>query len=1421
MEVHSPEPTQPSVSTATDPKEWEERSTQVLSAIRLFVDGLRSAPDLKLLSQSTTTKDEKVASHNRGSLLVHLNSIGVIRKVQELQELPEKPYPSEAPIMNMQYASLGSLLRQHYDADERKQILYHAIFPLLSHLEQCYCILDAYDNLPRTHPEEGLSTIQSQTSTTNNRRKISAPPPIGMLSLNDYTNVACLLEFAVSISLIPLLEYPDIYLPKLATSKNDNQYPFDVHIHKIDRHTTFASQKRNQALPKSLAGRISKTVLTWGTICAADNHGSLLEKLLMFRTQPLRASQHDSKDIYALHRLHQIYRTFHAYNEITILATTVGRLLLLDRFRPMLLPRHLSDVYLCLLIAERLRWYLSKVDNYVPCNVEDIMLAKLLEREETAEIWNSERLHVLQKTILMFPLEFPSSFISATTNPPPQKVIDCREAAVAYRTVLSGGASMIISGVSKPIPSWLRLRLGQCLSKLAQEDLQAVVEVFVAYSCGPGGDNNANAKMNDDIMTGASARLACALCAKPTTAHDSSLSKRKFVAFQEKLCTQFVNFLVAEGEAYAVGLKSNAHHELAQSRSTVAMHLTLWATFAQLPIETLNSFFFARLISGLIPGEQVQSQEPSSYHLSAMQSMAAIVIWLCRVPFSLDLPSKKKVQALLLKSCMPSYGHLTIVGQTLRLAASFSRASLVVEINGKDVGDEKILAILVEKALAKMIGILGQIPSCRDQLTTVALDLLMTVSANQYDKEGYCFEKAETQHIDGDKISPFSNKMYRRSIGASSDIDLPQLIGAIECRVKCLVGAMSALSELNDDRCNMNELTSTMFRLALLLHYSNTTKGGCDDHSVIHTFALDEVSESEGYELRMAASLALGTMSETLPPSSLLGSDMDDIESDTIVLAILGLIINSAAVRMNDIQEKSAEAEESGLFSTVSIVLNLLITLLELGAEKRSMSDETFFKSILPSLEVIASGKMEGGSSEILMVPELAEMASHAMALIVSRGEIAPADAQKTPLVINTKSRLDTILTTLSQAECDLQSSHPPLRARGVVSLRHLAHSLVNNGKGCIGVCSSDMVKRKAVITPIYEPAAVPAKILSSDEELSLISRTLAKICLNALADPESYVYLASIQTLVAVSDVCPSDILPLMGEVIARGQVDISVVSVDANAAFVELLLTPEQRIKAIEALIFIIRRRGDGIFIHGSSLLDTMLFGAKKDRDVRDPKLGTDGQTAHLILRQTHLYFVGATSEAVNDCEDEKKIRLNTGGPIFSMEETDVLRAGAISVVCELISMLNPTTVASYCHVLVKLATDALQLDASRPIRRIAACLARDLYNCVMREATSSSGGNKDCTSSMAVAIVDADEENLYNILTRCVSADELAMIERPILDPATQSRSQEAINIRLVLEAMGVLQAAAVIVHSMKMELNNPVIQCVRRAISRSSA
>ncbi|KAL3810296.1 hypothetical protein ACHAXA_007020 [Cyclostephanos tholiformis] len=1402
---------------AADPKEWEQRSMQILGVIRCFIDGLRSAPNLNVWLQSTTTKDDKVSSHDCGSLLTHLNSIGVIQQVQELQRLQGISYPSDTPILNFSDASFGSLLRQLHDADERKQILHHVIFPLLCHLEKCYCILDHLADVPQIHSEAFHSTIQSQPSASKNKRKVPAPPPIGMLSINDYTNVACLLEFTISISLIPILEYPDIYLPPL-TKKNDPHISTGMHIHKIDRQTTFTALKRNQALPKSLAGRISKTALTWGTVCAAKNHNALTEMFLTFRTHLLNVIQNDYKDNCALLQLHHIYRIIGAYNEMTVLATTVGRLLLLDRFRPMLLPRHLSDVYLSLLIAERLSWYLSKVD-YLPRVTEDVMLAKLIDIEKTVEMWNSERLHVLQKTILMFPIVLPSSFISAPPKTLPEKKIDCREAVMGYRNLLCGGASMIVSGASNTIPAWLRLRLGQSLSKLAQDDLQSVVEVFVASAFGPGGgDNNTNTNMNDDVMTGAAARLACALCAKPTITRNSSLSNRKFIDFKEQLCTHFVDFLVMEGESYVVGLKSNARSDPSQSRSSNAMHLTLWATFAQIPIETLHSFFIAKLISGLIPDEVVDSHEPRSSQLTAMQSMAAIVIWLCRFPSFLDMQLKKKVQALLLKSCTPNNcHHLTIVGQILRLAASFSHDSLVVEVIGKVAGNDKVLAELVKKALSKIVEILGELSTSRhDQLTTIALELLMTASANKFDKEGYCFAKSEPGSL-------CFRKVYRTNIDESSDIDLSQLIRGIECRVMCLAEAMATTSESNDNRCNMHEFSSAMFRVALLLHYSSTAESDCDDSSSVDdTLGLAELLKSGEYELKMTASFALGAMAEKISPSALLGGGLFEIDSGNSILAILGLIINSAAKRMKDVEEMSVGVEESEIFSTVSVVLNLLITLLELGAEKRSLSDETFFKSILPPLQVIASGKMEDGRKSF-MVPELAEMASHAMALIVARGEITTTDDTQTPLVLNTETRMDSFVIKLSQAECDMQSSHPPLRARGVVSLRHLAHSLVNNDKGCIDIQLSSMAKRKAVIAQIDEPLEVPAKVLSSNDELSLISTTLAKICLNALADPESYVYLASIQTLVAVSDVRPSDILPLMGEVIARGQVNISVVNVNAKVAFAELLLTPEQRIKAIEALIFIIRRRGDGIFIYGPSLLDTMLFGARKDQDWRDRKLGYDWQTAHLIHRQTHLYFMGAASKAADDDDaGEKKIRLHTGGPIFSMEETDLLRAGAISVVCELISMLDPVTVASYCHVLVRLVTDALQLDASRPVRRNAACLARDLYTCVRREATSLSEGNKDYTSSIAVAIVNADEENLYSVLTRCVSADELTMASRPsFVDPATQSRSQEAIDIRLDLEAMGVLQAATVVVHSLNMELNNPVIQGVRRALSRRSA
>ena len=85
------------------------------------------------------------------------------------------------------------------------------------------------------------------------------------------------------------------------------------------------------------------------------------------------------------------------------------------------------------------------------------------------------------------------------------------------------------------------MRLGQCLTKLSEDDLHAVVDVFVASVRGMGSDSTQEDK---DVMTGAAARLARALCATPS----SSNGHKTIVTFQKLICDQFIDYLVDEGD---------------------------------------------------------------------------------------------------------------------------------------------------------------------------------------------------------------------------------------------------------------------------------------------------------------------------------------------------------------------------------------------------------------------------------------------------------------------------------------------------------------------------------------------------------------------------------------------------------------------------------------------------------------------------------------------------------------------------------------------------------------------------------------------------------------------------------------------------------------------------------------------------------
>ena len=118
--------------------------------------------------------------------------------------------------------------------------------------------------------------------------------------------------------------------------------------------------------------------------------------------------------------------------------------------------------------------------------------------------------------------------------------------------------------------------------------------------------------------------------------------------------------------------------------------------------------------------------------------------------------------------------------------------------------------------------------------------------------------------------------------------------------------------------------------------------------------------------------------------------------------------------------------------------------------------------------------------------------------------------------------------------------------------------------------------------------------------------------------------------------------------------------------------------------------------------------------------------------------------------------------------------------------------------------------------------ASLARELYACVMKEETADEGGEK-ITSTMAIAMVCAGEDKLFNALTRCADATDVDSDKKEVkgktrlFDPAAQSRSREALALRDELDV--IFQMAAVVAHSMEREAEDPVVEAVRKALSES--
>jgi hypothetical protein len=304
-----------------------------------------------------------------------------------------------------------------------------------------------------------------------------------------------------------------------------------------------------------------------------------------------------------------------------------------------------------------------------------------------------------------------------------------------------------------------------------------------------------------------------------------------------------------------------------------------------------------------------------------------------------------------------------------------------------------------------------------------------------------------------------------------------------------------------------------------------------------------------------------------------------------------------------------------------------------------------------------------------------------------------------------------------------------------------------------------------------------------------------------------------------------PKDVVPVVAASISSGMMWVESSSeIITNSESRDMqLLSDEQRIKLAEALMFIIRRMATtNSFV--TEITNLMIYGRTGERiDAQADSTSTfDATKATKIHDETRNYFL----EVEDDIEQEKKeqweeqdIRLKTGGPVFEMEETDVVRAARVAVIAELTSTSKPQMIAPNCRLFVRLVIDILRLDTSRAVFRAASLLARELYGCLLREQeelaaiVDSVESKEQSPLPLAVAMVSSDEELLVSVLQEYATHRNAG-----IKDAATASRCEEALALRKQADDEGIFTAAHLV---FSQRHSNPVPSFLRAIHSNKAS
>ena len=935
----------------------EETATQVVGCFRQFMDILRSEfppiDSLKAVNFPVTVKDKPLytLTVDQGLLKIVKDAA---RRAKSLDPEGDEAIPTiEDPT--------------DFTSHERYKLVKEILIPMVEALTWCYRIID---QLPQPDPP--------QPQSPRNRNKKPAPPR-GMLSIQNYTDVACVLEFLICTSVMPHLN-PFVVTPL---------------------------QDRIRLLPKSIAGRLPRKSLGWAA------------------SQPVQRTS----------------------LELQQTTQVVARLIFLDRFQPMLLPRHITDLYAAIFQAEQL---------------------------ETDAIARSLEYQLLYDELGL------TTFSSSIVDPHLQ--------AKAYQLLLLQGTRG---------PKWLRQRVSPLLTALACRDLSAILHVFVP--------------IKEPSM--AAQRLGRAL--SPAA---SGTQAREF-------CQQLLQVLQ---EAYPL---ADQHHP-----RQVAMSLTIWAALYQLPPPKLKEQILPLWQYGFFTSERIH---PSIRQVGSLASWippstnpGKVLQWLLFSPLS-STPTQDTT----------SYPgtHSTILGQLLRIAAMPS----VLESKAKQ---EALMTLQWITKVMCASTVESKQQTDRDKLPPVegasilSLALVYAMAPSSWDLKGNRYHPGQSGN---QKEAGLEEVVIEEDQGNTPDVTL--IAGDITKRANLMVdeillvfeqaSAADAAEEKSKDleKGTTRGLPSQLFRLLLCIYLSTTTSSA---PSSIMPEALHRHADS----FRLVSMILLPLICEKCSPESLLLGDQKDA---TGVLSMVKLVLVCAKSRLEDTSGKTNKTiEETGiaseiqqedkeskhcnlifqeilqdnvslkietstsergadhddsddtLLSIASIVLSLLIAVLELGSKQRSRQEEEMLLSFQPILKPLAELNTSPTSSETSSAwseadAGMADMASYAMALIASRNAAEKVvDEQKAD-----ESPQEKMINMIAQAEQDLQSTQPPLRARGMVNLGRLA-------RGYLGGIQEQEVAKPLVME-------LDQSGTTTQDPAQLLMQEILRLSIIALSDSESYVYLA------------------------------------------------------------------------------------------------------------------------------------------------------------------------------------------------------------------------------------------------------------------------------------------------------------------------